>query len=520
MDVGELSVLHRRYVDLSHRFRASWVFHQFAQSLYKVFNGGPSHNHAEDFQGLYARLKEVSQGLTASEADATRTQLDEIGKQLGTLTESLVEEDSKLPPEQLRQFFHRFPRYDDKILFQLSRFLIYAATREGWSPERLDKIDFLLTRAGQQEVDGPDRYVLVDRHQLRENLEGLWSLSGAEPPDSDTVTDQKRRIDEIRAEILSVNTLDELNESEVLDRYRNLKHRLGPAFLDPDLLLRILETNLVFKNLVQRLYRKEEQRIVAEYQRVFELEGRVPLDLHLERELTEFRREIERFERRLQQNDFRLGDLAHIRGRVRELLPRLQEASSTGGSDRASYSTPDTAPMPAYGSSGDDEGLAVHVKTEREEIVRALAETDAEDSPRSVCLKPEIFPLGLESREVVAWRRLDSRDGAAHDLELEKFLLFTAALRLRLKRLADEIRELLDDTARDWEAPVYGKARATLAVAGEVMWRFHHRVLQLVQDGRAEDARFIEVSRMRLMREYSGLWLLAYKPYLDAVPEG
>ena len=46
-----------------------------------------------------------------------------------------------------------------------------------------------------------------------------------------------------------------------------------------------------------------------------------------------------------------------------------------------------------------------------------------------------------------------------------------------------------------------------------------HRVLRLVQDGRAEDARFIEVTRMRLVREYSGLWLLAYKPYLEAVPE-
>lgn len=517
MDVGELSVLHRRYVDLSHRFRASWVFHQFAQSLYKVFDGGPRANHSEEFQALYARLKEVSQGLTASEADRTRERLDEISSQLKELTRALVEEDSRVPPEQLRQFFHRFPRYDDKILFQLSRFLIYAAARDAWTPERLDKIDFLLTRAGQQEVDGPERFVLMDRRQLREMLESLWSLTGSDPPPAQTVEEQKEVIDTIRREISAIESLDELNESGVLDRYRTLKHELGAGFLEPELLLKVLETNLVFKNLVRRFYRKEERRIVADYQRIFELEAAVPLDVQMERELTEFRKEIERFERRLQQDDFRLGDLAHIRGRVRELLPRLQEASSGSG---VSYAAPDTAPIRAYRSKAEDEGLAAHVADELEELAQVLAETEAEDSPRSVCLKPEIFPFGLEPREVVAWRRAQSRDEEAYDLELESFVFQTAALRLKLKRLVDEVQELLDDTARDWEAPVYGKARDTLGLAGEVLWRFHHRVLQLVQDGRAEDARFIEVSRMRLMREYAGLWLLAYKPYLDAVPEG
>jgi len=34
--VQELSVLHRRYADISHRFRAGWTFHQFLQSLGKT----------------------------------------------------------------------------------------------------------------------------------------------------------------------------------------------------------------------------------------------------------------------------------------------------------------------------------------------------------------------------------------------------------------------------------------------------------------------------------------------------
>ena len=42
--VQELSVLHRRYADISHRFRAAWTFHQFLQSLGKsVLGKVPDH---------------------------------------------------------------------------------------------------------------------------------------------------------------------------------------------------------------------------------------------------------------------------------------------------------------------------------------------------------------------------------------------------------------------------------------------------------------------------------------------
>jgi hypothetical protein len=36
MSVEELSTLHRRYVDLSDRFRSLWAFHQFLASLRKI----------------------------------------------------------------------------------------------------------------------------------------------------------------------------------------------------------------------------------------------------------------------------------------------------------------------------------------------------------------------------------------------------------------------------------------------------------------------------------------------------
>lgn len=519
MSVEELSALHRRYVDLSHRFRANWVFHQFLQSLRKVFDGDVIPNHADAFQDLYARLKQVSQNLTSGQVERTEREIEAVDGELGELASALMEQDSKVPPEELRQFFHRFPRYDEKILVQLSRFLVYAAKRDTWTDDRVDKLDFLLTRAAQRKIEGPDRYILVESQEIRETFASLWALTEADLPLVRVAQEHLDELDDIRRGLQQVESLDGLNDSGLLDRFRELKHELGPLYLEPDLLTAILETNLEFKNLVGRLYRREERRIVTDYQQVFQLEEAVPLDVQLERELADFRRQIERFERRLQQDDFRLGDLARIRSKVQDLMPRLERAR---GGD---YSTPDTAPVGgppplAGGGGGADPVLERRVSDELAEILGALEDTDREDSPRAVCLKPEVFPLGLEPREVVAFRRVASEDSAAYDLNLERFLLQGAALRLQLKRMVDEIRDLLDDTARDWEAPVYGRARVSLDLAGEVLAKIEHRVLRLVQDGKGQDARFIEVSRMRMMREYSGLWLLAYKPYLETVPEG
>ncbi|HSN87353.1 MAG TPA: hypothetical protein VL025_11380, partial [Thermoanaerobaculia bacterium] len=67
--VQELGALHRRYADISNRFRAGWTFHQFLQSLGKSLLQRSEDPYSTDFQDLYASLKEISQSLNASESD-------------------------------------------------------------------------------------------------------------------------------------------------------------------------------------------------------------------------------------------------------------------------------------------------------------------------------------------------------------------------------------------------------------------------------------------------------------------
>jgi hypothetical protein len=522
--VQELSVLHRRYADISHRFRAGWTFHQFLQSLGKTLLQRVEDQHSTEFQNLYTGLKEISQSLNASESERIRHRLEAIDRRLTELIGSLDEEDTKVTPDLLRQFFRRVKNYDEKILTQLIRFYLYAHVGGPWPTERLDKIDFLLARLSEEVDDRSGELVLRDHHRLAEIFNGIWTQLGEAPPGDQLIEERRASIDAVRHEMAAVESLDALNDSGLIRRYRELKHGLGSFYFHPELLLPIQETNLVFKSRIQKLYRQEEQRIVAEYQRVFELEREVPFDTELDRELAEFREEIERFEKQLQKEEFRLGDIAQIRQKVRQLLPRLN-AGRTPTADRPSVSR--IAQSTGEISLVRAAGAAASSLTSHEELlgdyyrrlVDALREINPPDlAAERVVLKPEVFALRIEAREVEAYRRVFGKGEA--DRELEQFLLECAALRIRINEEAHEIASLLDETSVTGDAVVFARARLTCRSADLYLWRFNHVLNDLMMTGNMAECRQIQLLRMRLMRDYSGLWLLAFKPLFKRHPAG
>ena len=177
MSVQELSSLHKRYVDLSDRFRAAWTFHQFLQGLQKIALDetivATANRYPADFQGVYGALKEISNSLNASATARLRGQIDSVARMLSAVTGSLLDEDSKISPALLRQFFQRVKGYDEKILVQLVKFYIFAQDGGAWPHDRLDKADFLLTRLAEE---GTSASGVRDRNRLREVVQGLWPL--------------------------------------------------------------------------------------------------------------------------------------------------------------------------------------------------------------------------------------------------------------------------------------------------------------------------------------------------------
>jgi hypothetical protein len=524
--VQELGALHRRYSDTSHRFRAAWTFHQFLQSLGKG-NVPPAtaDAHSASFHNVYTELKEISQSLNVTESDRLQGRLDALDRRLTKMIEELDEEDGKVEPYVLRQFFRRVKTYDEKILTQLVKFYLYTQRGDLWASDRLDKIDFLLARLSEEEDDRTGEPRLRDLHRLREVFFGLWAMLGIEPPARSFLEENKAAIDATRQQVVGLESLDQLNEGGLIRQYREFKHGLGNYFFEPTLLVGIQETNLALKNRIRTLYNKEERRIVAEYQRVFELEREVPLDRELDIELARFREEIEAFEGQLQSKEFKLEDLAQIRQRVRDLVPRLTAASR--GHLASSGAMPKGNPNPAsdYLTAAAEDVVESPLAAQEDllgeyyrRLVEALREVGTELSPERVILTPEIFPFRIEPREVTAYRRLFGR--AECDRELEQFVLEGAALRMRINEEAQEIASILDETSVTGDSIVYARARWTARTANLYLWRFAHVLDESVLAGGVTEGRQLQLLRMRLMRDYSGLWLLAYKPLLKRNPGG
>ncbi|HVR98532.1 MAG TPA: hypothetical protein VMW27_18095, partial [Thermoanaerobaculia bacterium] len=413
-----------------------------------------------------------------------------------------------------------------KILTQLIKFYLYAQQGSSWDPDRLDKLDFLLARLSEEETETGEP-MLGDPRRLGEIFQGLWSLLDLTPPAAELVSQLRAEVEGLRAEVARVESLDQLNESRLVQRSRELKHGLGDLFFEPSLLVMIQDTNLALKNRIQKLYAREERRIVAEYQRVFELEREVPTDIELSRELAQFREEIERFEKQLQRQEFKLEDLASIRQQVRSLLPRLtagRPERSSGervmptspgrGLDSGEYRIVAAAVASQSQLSQNEDVLGEHFR----QMIDTLRELNPEMAPERVVLRPEVFPLRLEPREIVAYRRFYGRDEC--DRELEQFVLEAAALRIRINEEAQEITGILDETSVTGNAPVFARARVTSRIADAYLWRFSHFVHQAMLSGEAAELLHLESLRMRLMRDYSGLWLLVYKPFINRRPTG
>ena len=213
---------------------------------------------------------------------------------------------------------------------------------------------------------------------------------------------------------------------------------------------------------------------------------------------------MERFEDQLQGENVRVAELAKLREKVRELVPKLQPSSDAEETMVVPVESDETAPrLP------EPEPEEEIVEDCYQAIVGALDDTNPTIDPKKIALQPEIFALGLGPREVVAYRRLFGN--ATCDRGLEQFVLRAAALRALIEQEVEEIKSILDDTAATRDAPIYGKARGTVRLGDLFLRRFEHRIEQAVLSGDGQEARSLQILKMRMMRGYSGLWLLIHR---------
>lgn len=508
MTTTDIATLHRRYVDLASRFKSAWTFHQFLQGIQKFFAEVEIGRYPSDFQEIHGTLKAVADNLNGQDGGRLSAQLDQVERQLGQMMGILSAADARVSPTHLRQFFDRVKNFDEQILAQMVRFYLLTAGEAGLQGDRRDKVDFLVTKVSEEIDRVSSNYVLRDRTRLRELYQGFAAAAGDLDVDEATLAAGRSRVEEMRRELASLAGFEALTGSGFVARYREVKQQLGRFLFHPELLTLVVETNLSLKNKVRQYYHLEEQRVLDESHRILAGDGQGAGASPIEVELDEFRRSIEDFERKQRRDGVKLDDLALLRRQVAELKPRLERKADAAAGDMETFRLEDGEERPAAPSSeaARSESGDPHLK----EILEALEGTDNQAPPKTVALSRDIYHLRLEPREVLAYRRLHVRREG--DPELEQFLLDAAAVRLRINQEAAEITELLDETAVTKDAPVFERARLTTRHADALVQRFGHFIDLTVQDGAFGEAQQLQLLRMRLIRDYSGLWLLVNRP--------
>lgn len=487
-----LSELHARYVALAGRFKAAWTFDQFLQGLRKLFPESSVTAIPTELSEVHRALRTVSEGLTGSAGEAAAAALLEAERKLQSTESTLVAQDVRVTPPLLRQFFEKVRSYDDQILAQMVRFYLAVSREEGLSGDRLDKVDFLITKLSEETDPVTGAVGLRDRARLRPILEGFWGSLDGLTADEEWIAERRGEIEAIRQELKAIHDIEAFTSSELVPRYREAKRLLGRFLFHPDLLMAVATTNLAIKNKVRTEFEPEEKKILEESQRILTNPEAQAAEAAGGADLSSLRRAYEEVERKQRADNLKVEDLAFLRREVQELRPRLLDRDPDAEGDS---------------EGGDETDL---VASYVDELVAALEATDNRTPPKEVALSRELFHLRLEAREVRAFRRLHV--ASEGDPELERFILEAAALRHRVAVEATEISEILDETFVTREAPIFERARKTTQLAEEYVQRFGERIEESVRDGNFGEAQQLQLLRMRLIRDFSGLWLLVYRP--------
>lgn len=514
MSVTEINEVHKEYIELFDRVKAAWTYHQFSRGVSHVFvEESMKHVVEVDFKPLFAELKLASEELNSAMVIKVRSRLVEVAGDLSRIVSILEEEDSKFSPSVLRLFFQRVKSYDEQVLIRMIRFYLAIQAGRKWSPERIDKVDYLATSLAESMCG---TQIASHRAKLLPLLERFWSLASVDPLPPGALGACRSRLDSLDSEVASCTSLAQLREIDLIARYRDFKHGLGRGYFMPELLEHVLQTNLDLRVLVRQFYSHEERRLFADYEELAELERSVTLDAELGLEMSQVHTDVEAFERKVQENNVRLDDLADVRRRVSALLPVVQRLGQVVDRAEPDEVGEDTMPVRlAEALSQMPAWLGPERNREFVALLRALDGVPDSTPAEEAVHQPEIAAYELEVREVVAYRRLQVGDDAGGAVDV--LALSAAAVRRSMQRDADEIRDLPAEDPVEEGSEGIVRVRQALRIAREAMAELGAAAEAAAAVDDPGEAAELERLRIRLMKSYADIWLLTYP--LSAAPD-
>ncbi len=530
--IVDLKTIHDAYTRLTEKFKTFWTFHQFLQGVHKTFFGdAPGYN--LDFQGLYDEIRAVTTVMNVEPPPVVIDRIHQLDGRLDVVYRALSADDEKIAASWVRRFFEKVRTEDEKLLLAILRFYFHARQV---SPEALDKMDFLLTLVGSRRSLDDGRYLPRFPQELTKLFAALLGLVRRNPAPAAELTAAVKALGLLRKDIDSCERFEDLTEKKILDSLRTVKHRLGPAFYDTNVLSAILDANLSAKNRFQALYRSEEKRIFESSQQLLDIErelARRPevADAELQEEFRRFRQFKDEFDKNRGEGEIRHAQVTRLAETIDQLMSKLDAAGEVPGEP-----IPDALPAPDEELTEAQETVSGYFPGRSEEIAPPVPAKAVRPKP-AVATDPllgdvaskvlysvdmlqtgagsgqaaygsSLSRLRLEPWEVRAARRVQSEDDRAPDAETaanDDLFLEGAALRLRIDEAAQVLKA---PAASAGDVRVLETAAECLGRAQDLDRRFRQSLEAVGTEGPQERLNELTRSRFRLLRAFSGLWLL------------
>jgi hypothetical protein len=512
MSVAEIGLLHGRYVRLTDRFKSMWTYHQFASGVFKNIVNTPL-PYRIDFQNTYERIKAASNTLNASQVQEAAAALGLCELSLDRATTQLLHADDEISASVLRRFFEKVKRQDENIVQFLIKFYLYADSVEG---DRRDKLDYLFTRIGEDFMADRGEYWSRDSLEFRERILALVGLLRVVDASQEEVVRLIRAIRSIRDDIQGAHAFEELTDRNLLKNARLFKHRLGDLYFHPDILMAIVELNVATKNKFLKLYSDEEHRIIDDAQKLIEHGPAIVRNFgesnpELLEEIARFREFKQRFDSSRAISNVKHDVITHLKQSMGNILAQLDRGL---GADDVEA----TADLPPafFNQAEQVENITSRFGADpvlHSFLLRIASAIDVADPavmPEEIAEFPNIKELRLEPWEIGAYQKLFERRAVEADEDNDDlWILYLRAAALRIK-VDEEATQLAASISAGLPADdeVLERAKQSLDCAKELDEQFNDFLHEAVYYSNPRILHQLYRSRFRLLRGFSGLWLI------------
>lgn len=510
MKVVDAGAVRGRYARIADRFKATWTSHQVAAGAYAEFLAEPL-PYSLDLALLYEETRTAGRALRTGHAAMAVDALDRLEQALDSASRAILAADSRVSASLLRRLLERLKHPDDAVVEALIRFYFYADAVEG---DRRDKLDLLFTRLGSEYDQRRGEFAVREGLALRQRALELVSLLRVSTPPHTEVVQVVRAVRSLRDDIVSATRFDDFTERNLLKDARTFKHRVGDLYFHPDVLLAIIELNVAARNRFLRLYGGEEQQLVEDADKLIEHGSAIARNFGdaspgLADEIARFRALWEKFDSLRAQSNVKHEVVTRLKASMNNILVQL---------DRGLDPEIETAELPP---SFFDETRQLQRVTSRfggsEPLIEYLLRIDGalDAAPPSATAAelvelPLARPLRLEPWEAVAYLKLYERvpPADADDSEdLWRLYVRAAALRIRIDEEATILATAREAGVRA-DAHLLSRVRGSLDLAKQLDAQFGELLDGASRHPERRNLHELYRSRFRLVRGFSGLWLI------------